>query len=187
MAISDIEIGYLAAMLDGEGSVILYHGNCGKGNPKTARLVIQPVTSTSPLISERVQEILQRAGIEFGVVHTRPNYEKGYRGSWAVQVRRISEQKKYIALIEPHAVQKAEHLRLAGIFLKYRWSHVRGRYKRVDRAKDDLLIARMRELNSRGLGSVTTAPEPVEIPKIQSELFGDEQSVAEMTTPLLKN
>src|ERR1700691_5555929 len=108
MAISDIEIGYLAAMLDGEGSVILYHGNCGKGNPKTARLVIQPVTSTSPLISERVQEILQRAGIEFGVVHTRPNYEKGYRGSWGVEGRQNCEEKKNIGFIYRHARQKQE-------------------------------------------------------------------------------
>jgi len=182
MEISDKEIGYLAGMLDGEGSVMLYR-NSGDG---VIRLVIQPVTSTNALISEKVQDILRRANIYFGVVHTKPNIEKGFRGSWAVQIRVIAAQKKYIQLIEPVAVAKAEHLRLAGMFLKGRVHTQRGRHMRPNRAEDELLMARVKELNSRGLGSVTTVREPVETQKIQSELFGDEQSAAEMTAPQLK-
>lgn len=182
MAITAEETGYLAGMLDGEGSVMLYRNS----NDGVARLVIQPVTSTSAKIAEKVQDILTRAGILFGVVYTKPNLEKGFRGSWAVQIRRIAYQKKYIAMIEPYAAAKAEHLRLAGTFLKNRISHIRGRHKRTNRAEDELLIVRMKELNSRGLGSVTTAREPLEIVKIQSELFGDEQSAAEMSAPPTK-
>lgn len=77
----------------------------------------------------------------------------------------------------------AENLRLGGIFLKNRSIRVTGRYTHPNRAEDELLIVRMKELHSRELGSVTTERELPEMEKLQSELFGDEQSVAEMTAP----
>jgi hypothetical protein len=179
MKLSGEELGYLAGMVDGEGSVMLYRNS----HDKVIRLVIQVVVSTNLQIVEKVRSLLIKAGYKYGVTHTKENTAKGYRGAWMLQLRRIDDQKRFISEVGPSVSGKAEQLRVASAFLARRNS----RRKTKPNVEDDLLVAYMKTLNVRGLSAdtVTTARDAdfLSSLKIQSELYGDVQSVAEMTTP----
>jgi hypothetical protein len=180
MKLSLSDIGYLAAMLDGEGSLIMW-----TNKRLTPRLVIQVVCSTNLAIVEKVRSILQKAGWRHGITLCNANPVTNAKAAWVVQVRWCDDQKEFIRAVSPEVVGKAEQLRVASAYLERRSSKT----KVKPNADDAFLVAYMRKLNARGLSadSVTTARDAsfLKSLRIQSELHGDMQSEAEMTSPSL--
>lgn len=182
MKLSDGERGYLAGILDGEGSIMIYRNS----SDAVARLVLQVVTTTNIMIFDRVCALLDKAGYQWRQTHWKGCAAKGWNQAWMAHLGRINDQRLFIDEIGPLVFGKAEHIRLASAFLRYRFGGQGGK-RHVNRDSDDLIIASLKRLNARGkkLSAVETVREPADFRrKIQSELFGDEQSTAEMTVPL---
>lgn len=166
------DIGYIAGVLDGEGS--LNFSTTGGW-----RTVISAVCNSNPLIISKVESILESWGVSYVTRQTHGHF-------WHVDVKgRVSNKKKFLAIIFNSLAGKKEQARLMMRFMERR-SDTRS----VSISESDKAIAiRVKQLNRLNrTGSVTTARESfpeIEEVKIQSELFGDEERSAEMTGPTL--
>jgi hypothetical protein len=177
---TDFEIGYIAGLMDGEGS-INYVRQTDKRSGRVAqgcRLNVCVVANSNPLIISKVEQILERWGIQFNTRMTHPRF-------WQVDiVGTIDNKRKFLKIIYESLAGKKEQ---ASLMLRFMNS--RGAGKKVPVTESDLaLLERVTILNRLNrLGTVETAPEPLPMveEKIQSELFSDEESPAEMPGPAL--
>lgn len=183
MELSGEEKGYLAGILDGEGSFTLYHH--GKGGKGVIHLQIQLLTTTNPLILDKCCAILDKRHIHYVISTWEPRDER-WNKAWAIGVNRIDDQKVFISEIGPYIAGKAEQLRVASAWLSRRRSGKKAKYSPVDES----LVQEMKALNARGnlRGTVETKRETASNcqQKLWSELHGDMQSTAETTVPLAK-
>ena|ERR1700678_3830186 len=171
---SERDIGYMAGILDGEGS--LNFSTTGGW-----RTVVTAVCNSNPLIISRVESILESWGVSYVTRETHSHF-------WHVDIKgRVSNKKKFLGIIFDSLVGKKEQARLMMKFMERRrdatWCSI---------SEDDKAIAaRVKQLNrSNRTGSVTTARAPLPVvkkAKIQSELFGDKERSAEMSDPALQN
>lgn len=178
---SEIQIGYMAALLDGEGSlnstrlVDKRAGRVAQG----CRINVTAVSNSNPLIVGKAEEILKSWGVTFVTRETHPRF-------WAVDIKgNIDNKRKFLTIIYEALAGKKEQARLILQFMERRGA---GKWVAIS-ASDRALLQRVSLLNrSNRLGSVTTAREAFlqdEEVKIQSELFGDEERSAEMSGPTL--
>lgn len=110
---SEAELVWLAAIVDGEGSICCARPSHCSARPRIA------VYNSNWLIVKRTKEILHSI-TERKVSAVRRDYRgadaRGVRSnfvSWQVQVQRQSSVRKVIQAILPHLVGKAEQARLA--------------------------------------------------------------------------
>jgi hypothetical protein len=178
---SEIQIGYMAALLDGEGS-LNYTRLVDKRSGRVSqgcRLNVTAVSNSNPLIIGKAEEILKAWDIFFITRETHPRF-------WAVDIKgNIDNKRKFLKIIYEALAGKKEQARLMLQFMDRRGN---GKYVPVTES-DRALLQRVSLLNhSNRLGSVTTAREAfleTEEVKIQSELFGDKERPAEMPGPTL--
>lgn len=178
---SEREIGYMAALLDGEGS-LNYTRLLDKRSGRVSqgcRLNVTAVSNSNPLIVGKAEQILTSWGVEHIVRETHPRF-------WAVDIKgTVDNKRKFLKMIYDDLVGKKEQARLMLKFMDRRRGGKRVAVTESDRA----LLERVTYLNRLNrLGSVTTAPDPLpltEEEKIQSELFGDKERPAEMPGPAL--
>jgi hypothetical protein len=178
---SENEVGYMAALLDGEGSLNstrLIDKRSGRVS-QGCRINVSAVSNSNPLIVGKAEQILKSWGIIFVTRETHPRF-------WAVDIRgTIDNKRKFLETVYDSLAGKKEQARLLLAFMKRRGNGKSVRVTESDRA----LLKRVNVLNHLNhLGSVTTARESfleTEEVKIQSELFGDKESPAEMTGPAL--
>jgi hypothetical protein len=178
---SEIEIGYMAALLDGEGS-LNYTRLVDKRSGRVSqgcRLNVTAVSNSNPLIIGRAEQILQSWDIFFVTRETHPRF-------WAIDIKgNIDNKRKFLRIVYEALAGKKEQARLMLQFMDRRG---KGKWVPITES-DKALLQRVNLLNrSNHLGSVTTAREAfleTEEVKIQSELFGDEKRSAEMTGPTL--
>jgi hypothetical protein len=173
---SEIQIGYMAALLDGEGS-LNYTRLLDKKSGRVSqgcRLNVTAVSNSNPLIVGKAEEILKSWGVFFVTRETHPRF-------WAVDIKgSIDNKRKFLKIIYNALAGKKEQARL---MLKFMDRRGKGKWVRITES-DRALLQRVSFLNrSNHLGSVTTARVPLpelEEEKIQSDLFGDEEKPAEM-------
>jgi hypothetical protein len=173
MEFSENDIGYMAAILDGEGSI----------NFSTTggwRACVSAVCNSNPLIISRVESILDSWGIQYVTRSTHVHF-------WHVDIKgRCSNKKRFLEIIFNSLSGKKEQARL---MIKYMARRGDRRFVRISEM-DKAIAIRVKQLNRLNrTGTVETAREAflelVEEVKIQSELFGDKESPAEMPGPTL--
>jgi hypothetical protein len=176
---------YLAGLVDGEGTIGLSH-RVSKPHWKTKNMdhyqvQLDVITNTNYALILAVAEILRKEGFDPKFASwqptTSPNCKLGHR----LFILRTEEKRRFLEMICPYLIAKKEQATLVLEFLSRRTEGRKVKTTEYER----LLAARMTELNQRGRASkpVTTVRPAGDTPKIQSELHGDMQSVAEMTTP----
>ncbi len=178
---SEIQIGYMAALLDGEGS-LNYTRIIDKRSGRVSqgcRLNVSAVSNSNPLIIGKAEEILKSWDILHVTRETHPRF-------WAVDIKgSIDNKRKFLKIIYEALAGKKEQARLMLQFMDRRGN---GKYVPITES-DRALLQRVSLLNrSNHLGSVTTARVPLselEEEKIQSELFSDGERSAEMSGPAL--
>lgn len=108
-------LGWLAGIIDGEGSIGIYRKTRGKSSIFSACVRI---SNTSPEMIQRIVEIFDdlsigtHVGEHRGVKSTKPY--------WQVSVWRMTEIKKLIELLLPYLVAKLAHARLVLRFVNRR-------------------------------------------------------------------
>ena len=172
---SEIQVGYMAALLDGEGS-LNYTRIIDKRSGRVSqgcRVNVTAVSNSNPLIIGKAEEILKAWDIQFISRETHPRF-------WAVDIKgKIDNKRKFLEIIYDSLAGKKEQARLMLQFMENRGA---GKYVPITES-DRALLERVTYLNRLNrLGSVETAREalPEEEVKIQSELTGDREKPAEM-------
>ncbi len=174
---------YLAGLLDGEGMVGMCYQvskpNWKNKNCDHIRLQVDVISNTNEALILAVVGLLEREGFHPRVSHWQPKGAKSKMGH-RVYLPNVDERKRFLKYIHPYLIGKKEQAEIGLKFLSRRGrKHVKtSEYER-------LLAKRMTFLNQRGRTSepVTTGRQAEDIPKLQSELYGDVESVAETTTP----
>ena len=171
---SENEIGYIAGVLDGEGS--LNFSTTGGW-----RTVVTAVCNSNPLIISRVESILESWGIFYVTRQTHAHF-------WHVDIKgRVGNKKKFLNIIYESLHGKKEQARLMMKFLERRTDKRSTPISETDKA----IAIRVSQLNHLNrTGAVETARQALpdlnfEEKKLQSELFGDKESPAETTGPTL--
>lgn len=185
MKLSEAQIGWLAGIVDGEGSIQIT-----TNGPHLRATVIVLVNTNNALI-QTASNLLTMAGIEnrIGNLSGGPAWRKEWRPAWNVQIMKIDSMKAFLSMISPYLVAKKEQAEIAMQFLSRRRSYKPHSRGAVKTSREDLLLReRIQKLNKRGASeSVETVRPPRESEMIQSELHSDMQSQAEMPWPKLFN
>lgn len=181
----DTDLAYLAGLVDGEGTIgMVWNSSKGRWRCNTHHLRVQVdiVANTNPELIRFVVELVKSFGLSPKVVDYKTTERNpNWNAAWKVFLITIDDKKKFLNLIRPYLVAKREQADIVLQFLARRGSHTKVRTSQYER----LLGVRCAELNRRGRTSepVTTERLAEDIPKRQSELYGDIESVAEMTPP----
>jgi hypothetical protein len=182
---NDMEIGWLAGVIDGEGSISI------STDKKANRLHAQVfLTNSNEAMLLKARRIMLGLGVENPRLHFHSigRSKFSYRSNvpcHRIYVGTASGMKLLLQAILPQLTSKREQAELMLEFLQHR----KGRSARVRFTKRDFEIAAaIREINRptvRALETNTrsTAEDAV---MIESDLHGDMQSVAEMSTPTTK-
>lgn len=176
MRVKLTDIGWLAGIMDGEGTITL---SLGTDRPKGHMHLCVAFSNTSVVVAEKVQRILCELEIDWKT-YTACKVT-GWKAIHQVKVMRIDDVKKLLIILEDHLTCKREQARLMLEFLHERKSGKRKAY--TERCIG--LANAIRALNRRG--SVETVRGSSETMKIQSEQHGDMLNVAEMPTSKVKN
>lgn len=176
--LTEQEKAYLAGIVDGEGTITLRRT---KG-----RIVVYAIalTNTNGALILHVGRLLKRAGIRtYLSKHACWAGRKGYKAGWQLLLAGIDNTKAFLNMIRPYLVGKARQADLVLEFLSNRRS---GHHVGRKSARDLMIYDMLRDLNARGTSkSVETVRSEhlAEDVMIQSELYGDVQSEAEMPSP----
>src|ERR1700720_4856631 len=113
---SEIEIGYMAALLDGEGSLNstrLVDKRVGRVK-QGCRLNITAVSNSNPLIVGKAEQILKSWDISYLTRETHPPF-------WAVDIKgKIDNKRNFLKIVYPALAGKKEQARLMLQFMDRR-------------------------------------------------------------------
>ncbi len=113
-----IEIGWLAGMIDGEGSFILRKRQSEKQKQIQAMVCW---TNTDKNIVDKFREILNKAGIRYYVMtKRRSGSHLGKKPRTDIQIYRYRELNKLLDLIKPYLASKKEKVEIIHQFVKSR-------------------------------------------------------------------
>ena len=108
--VSDIDIGYVAGLLDGEGSIFV-KGWVQRKSAIRIEPQISLVANTNKAMMERAMDIYERLGIGFCVEekHLKRRTTDGteYQPVWQLKVRGLKRCKRTIEIILPYITAKA--------------------------------------------------------------------------------
>jgi LAGLIDADG-like domain len=182
IVVTDMEIGWLAGVIDGEGCISI------STDKKDNRLHAQVfLTNSNQEMLIKARRIMLELGVENPRLHLHSIGKSKFSHRSNVPCHRIYigtavGMRKLLQAIFPQLTSKRVQAELMLEFLKNR----KGRSARVRFTGRDFEIAQLiREVNRPIVGSVETVrvPQPGKAEMIQSELYGDMQSEAEMTSP----
>ena len=176
--LTQVEIGYFAGLVDGEGHIGMVKDDCLNGDRKLRFRLRLTIATTSPLL---VAWLIAKTA---GAVSALPVRDPKHAQSWRIS---YSEGKgeELVRLIEPLLVIKRQH---AQLYLRYREVNKFCKENRVAarvqiksiRSLRDWFYVEFRRINARGPETVeTNTPDVVAyeqaIMKIESELRGNVQ------------
>jgi hypothetical protein len=144
------------------------------------------LNNTNQVLINKVSELLTKEGFNSSIVCTtnRAVWHPVWKRAWRVELQGIDETKKFLEWIRPYLVSKQEQADLVLQFLDRRSTSTK-----TDTTIEDIaLLTRCQELNRRGNDpeSVETVRNAGMTPQmIQSELIGDYERLAEMSSPEL--
>ena len=143
MAAQDVDLAWLAGLIDGEGCFSIY--SVSRADAETpspsANLTI---TNSNYLLLNRCKEILDELGIKY-LYHDPKNGHQRGRKVMRIRVKNYSSIRKLIELILPFLVGKADQARIMLEFVSL--AGQRGKLSYQDRTE---LMNRIKELNRRG-------------------------------------
>ncbi len=162
-------IAWLAGIVDGEGCIRLQE----RKPPKNRRTIVYSpcviLTNTSLLLKDKIEEMLEWLGLP-KYTKSEQGWKKTWKPRWQIIFTGLSRPKKFLQLVRPYLVVKAEEADLLLEFIAMREGKQRVPYP--PRVLE--IHARLAEIKqTRHLRDCTC--EPAEAGKIQSELHGDMQ------------
>jgi hypothetical protein len=181
--VRDVEIGWLAGVLDGEGSITM--SRPGKERASWHAAVF--ITNTDLRLLQKAQEILFGMGIEEARLHLHDRrYSKAEtmqnRPCYRIYVGTCAGMRRLLEAVLPQLTAKREQAILLLEYLSRRQPPARTRANARDHE-----IGRLLSLMNRGHeGAVETERPPGKSQMSQSELTGDRESAAETTAPVLR-
>jgi hypothetical protein len=127
--VSDFEIGWLAGLIEGEGSIVL---QVNARNGRIQGLRVNPrviLTNTDQLLIEKACSILDRLGIGKWVNHTKPNnrahanlVKVSYKDITYIHITGFKRLQDLLNIVGPHFYgEKAERVRLLQKFIARRF------------------------------------------------------------------
>jgi hypothetical protein len=162
MRLSGTQIGYLAGIMDGEGTVtFVYHKSRTNVNVIHSPVVyICAVANSNPLIIERVASLLDKLSIRYGIHSPKREWnKKAVKKPYAIHLKGMDSAKKYLKVIREALSAKKEQ---AELVLEYLERRKEGRRVKSITERDLLIIESVRSLN-RNYGtsfSVETKRQP---------------------------
>lgn len=183
MKLTEAELGWLAGIMDGEGTICLSKEKASRRNHLYARCTIHVIANTNPALIARVTALLSKVEIRYsiGTLIGEQKRAKNWKPAWNVKISTIDAMKDFLEMVRPYLVGKAEQADIAVLFLARRFSS-HAAWGILE--SEELLIARCQELNAGKSESVETARRPSpNAMMIQSELGSDVESSAETTEP----
>ncbi len=115
MLISELELGWLAGIMDGEGGARIYRRANGR-----FWWNVQPVTNTDPQIIERALACLDSLGLAYWQ-RRNTNHKKAthYSVCYEVRINKVKDAQRFLDLIIPHLTgSKKHHAELVAAFLR---------------------------------------------------------------------
>ena len=143
MTVRDVDLAWLAGIIDGEGCFSIYFNNRkDASNPSiSANLTI---TNSNRLLLNRCKEILDALGIKYFYHDPKNGHQLG-RKVMRVRVKNYSSLRRLIELTLPFLVGKADQAKIILEFVSL--AGQRGKLRYEDRSK---LMSKIKELNQRG-------------------------------------
>ena len=177
--VRDVEIGWLAGVIDGEGSITL-----ARRSDSHAFHVWLTITNTCLPLLERAMDIMVRLGAEKVYLHynDRRHLRIGAtqkRPCYRIYVGTLPGITTILRAVLPQLTAKRPQAELVLEYAGGRGAYAR---KRVN-ARDVEIAQLVSDLNRGRLDSVETARAPRYGEMTQSDLRGDTQRAAEMTAP----
>lgn len=121
---SEIELSYLAGLIDGEGS---FYFNCAfmAGKERHRRLLACfSMSNTQKELTDVIYDICARLGANMR--YRSDNYKGQKRKTWQVETYRMANTKKLIEAVMPYLVGKKVRAQLMLDFINHRFVHVAG-------------------------------------------------------------
>jgi len=170
--LNDLNLGWLAGILDGEGSIYISvkpRQNFGPGIS---------FTNSSLLLMEKVQDVLSAIGVQVVIGIDKAQTR---RKSYKIYITTVEGMRTTLVALFPLLTSKKRQATLMLEFLSQRKGSAR---KRSD-GRDFEIAGLISAINRGHFESVETVSNSRESAKIQSELHSDMESPAEMTGPTL--
>jgi hypothetical protein len=122
MKLSKQQLGYLAGIMDGEGTITFsYHKN--RMSMPSAVTYVCVVANSNPLIIKGVTSLLGLIPVKYAVYTQR--HKRSVKESYLVQIRGMESAKLYIKMIRPYLIGKKQQADLLMEYLKRRKPHIK--------------------------------------------------------------
>jgi hypothetical protein len=162
MMLSDLQVGYLAGIMDGEGTITFVYHKC-KTNVNVIHspvVFVCAVANSNPEIIKNVTSLLDRLPVRYKVFSPKKEWnKKAKKRPYAVHVQGMDSAKAFLKIIGPHLSGKREQ---ADLTLEYLERRKEGqRVKTI--TERDLQIIELVRYKNRNYGadfSVETKRQP---------------------------
>jgi len=145
--LSDLQVGYLAGIMDGEGTItFVYHKSKTDVNVIHSPVVfVCAVANSNPLIIESVTSLLRALGIRHKVFTPKKEWnKKAKKRPYAVHVQGMDSAKAYLKVIGEYLSGKKEQ---ATLTLEYLERRKEGQRVKEITERDLQIIATVRDMN----------------------------------------
>lgn len=162
MRLSSTQIGYLAGIMDGEGTITFVYHKCKTNvNVLCSPVVfVCPIANSNPLIIERVASLLDKLSIRYEIYSPKREWnKKAVKRPYAIHLKGMDSSKAYLKVIREHLAGKQQQ---AEFVLEYLNRRKEGKRVSHITERDLLIIESVRKLN-RDYGtrfSVETKRQP---------------------------
>jgi len=153
--LSDLQVGYLAGIMDGEGTItFVYHKSKTNVNVIHSPVVfVCAVANSNPLIIKSVTSLLDKLPIRYKVFSPKKEWNpKAKKKPYAVHIQGIDSAKNFLNVIGKHLGGKKEQAKLT---LEYLERRKEGQRVKEITERDLQIIKTVRDMN-RNYGTELT-------------------------------
>jgi hypothetical protein len=167
-SLSELQIGYLAGIMDGEGTItFVYHKSKTNVNVIHSPVVyVSAVANSNPLIIQHVSSLLDKLPIRYKVFSPKKEWNpKAKKKPYAIHIMGMDSAKLYLKVIGPYLSGKKEQAELTLEYLERRKEGQRVKFI----TERDLQIIELVRFKNKNYGADFTVET-----KRQSSLTGEE-------------
>jgi hypothetical protein len=143
MTVQDVDLAWLAGIIDGEGSFCIFT-NSRKDASKPSISANLTITNSNSLLLNRCREILDALEIKYLYQDPKNGHQRGRR-VMRIKIKNYSSLQKIVGLTLPFFIGKAEQAKLILEFVSL--AGERGKLRYDDRS---IMMNKMKELNRHG-------------------------------------
>jgi len=130
--VTDLEIGWVVGLVDGEGSFFLNGRNHQGNRPHTKKYQISPfvhITNQSVPILNKLTDILDRLGLAYYVQWQESTRRNGEftRYSWILWIAGFKRIERFLNIFQPYIIGKSKQADILRDFINSRKSHLDGK------------------------------------------------------------